>query len=240
MDWTSCYGSDKISWLHSRDSFLYLFLNPQISIFLIWTSIFAFTKIFKFKFIENILLTSILTLTISLIYTPFATSEIEHFLNKQSILYNYSDFNDIDLILIPGRGEKIAKFTTNKAKSVYQEMNHPYIYISGDDKSTGFNLVKKGLDINKISGDSCAQTTLENIYFTQKWIKNKSLEGKIFIITDKWHLPRISRTFFANNIKVAGFGVNPNFSKRDENKIAIRELLAYFLYKLQARLEIPF
>lgn len=237
MEWNSCYELNKIPWLSLRDSFLFIILNPQITIFLIWLFIFIFSIKIKLRFVQKTILTLIITLTISLIYTPFGTSQIEHFLNKQTILFNKESYKDIDLIFIPGRGEEIAKFTTEKASSLYQQMNNPFIYISGDDKSTAINLVNLGIDKDKISGDSCAQTTLENIKLTQKWIDKKSLKGEIFVITDKWHLPRLSRTFFANNLKVSGVGINPKFSKREENKIAIRELLGYILYKYQRRLD---
>ena len=236
MDWTSCYGSDKIPWLNFRDSFLFIFLNPEISIILSWLCIYAFFNKSRLKLIQKIIITSIFTLIISLIYSPFTTSQIEHYLNNRLILSNKVNYNNIDLILIPGRGEKIAKFTTEKAKTLYQKMDNPYIYISGDNKSTAIKLVENGLNIKKIIGDSCAQTTLENIYFTQNLIAEKSIEGKIFVITDKWHLPRISRTFYANNLKISGVGINPNFSRKRENKIAIRELLAYLLYEFQGRL----
>lgn len=230
MDWFFCEGQTKTAWIGIRDLFQIFILNPQLSLPLLWIILFLILYKAKSNFFKVSIHTTLLVIIFSLVYSPLSTKIIERILDNE-VPYTLKNKSDIEAIIIPGRGPKIAIHTTKKLAEEYEILNHPDIYVSGDNLSTGELLSNYGIDKNNITGDSCAQTTLENAIFAKKWLLNNNLKPNILLITDKWHLARAVKTFNKFKINVYGIGIDPNFPARQSNKLALREISAFYLYK---------
>ena len=230
MDWFFCEGQTKTAWIGLRDLLQIFLLNPELSLPLLWIILFLFLKKAKLNFLKVSIYTTFIVIIFSLIYSPLSTKIIERILDNE-VPFTLKNKSKIEAIIIPGRGPKIAIHTTKKLFEEYKILNHPHIYISGDNLSTGELLSSYGINKKKISGDSCAQTTFENAIFTKKWLENNNLKPNILLITDKWHLARAAKTFNNFKINVYTIGIDPKFSARQSNKIALREISAFYLYK---------
>ena len=74
--------------------------------------------------------------------------------------------------MLLGRGAVVAEATTALAAVVMRRGGAPAVYVSGDAISTAHALERQGVPSARITGDSCARTTLENATRTADWLRH--------------------------------------------------------------------
>ena len=185
------------------------------------------------KFIIPLALVAIVNLQ----FTHFTTQILSNWLT--SLLQNTNE-KAIDqqdsLVIILGRGQRIAEATTDKAIGLYKSGKANLFYISGDRRATADLLVKGGIPAKFVYGDYCARTTWENALLTSRWVKANHLGKQIILLTDPWQLPRATKSFERQGMTLIPVSVMPKLADKETNFLAKREALGTFVYILLGRI----
>ncbi len=238
INWKSCVTTDP-AYFALRKPIFFLFFTPiGVSIFVFLLSI-AITYLLRarLRLMQRLAITLSLMIIVNLQFTNFATQYLNHWLSSflQNKIERTIDQKD-SLVVILGRGPRIAKATTDKAIDLYKTGQANLFYISGDKKSTGKLLLKGGIPPESLYGDSCARTTWENALLTSEWINANYLGKQIILITDPWQLPRATKTFIKQGISLTSIPVMPRLSNKEKNFLAKREALGTLIYILLGRM----
>jgi uncharacterized SAM-binding protein YcdF (DUF218 family) len=179
----------------------------------------------------------LVTLSLSVLYSPAATAALDWWLQAQLPPPMASlAATPPPMAVIPGRGPQIAAATTVRAAELIQQRRAAGVYVSGDSPSTAARLVSLGVAVDRIAGDSCARTTWENATRTAAWLRNHHPGAPVLLITDPWHLPRASRAFLHQGLKVMPIPAVPSLPAEEKNRLALREVAGTLLYALQGRM----
>jgi uncharacterized SAM-binding protein YcdF (DUF218 family) len=224
-------------WIDIREGLLLVLGEPVLFLPLLF--LFCFLVLWPLSLHRSTALIVSLAFSLfgSLLYSPLATSALDHWLQRQlppaSELSVGSTPPPVAVLL--GRGPEIAFVSTTAAVAAIQRGEIQAIYVSGDQRSTADRLVALGAPPSHVSGDSCARTTWENASLTAAWLFQHHPGSPVLLITDPWQLSRASLLFLRQGLLVIPQPVIPALSARSHNRIAWRESLALALYKLQGR-----
>lgn len=173
----------------------------------------------------------------SAIYTNAFTTLLDRWLASQvpprPLLASLSP---APVAVIPGRGPQIAQATTVLAASALRRGTVSAIYVSGDNRSTADLLVRLGVPLSQLAGDSCARTTWENATLTASWLRQHHPRSPVLLITDPWQLPRASHAFRRQGLTVIPQPALPLLTQKFQNRLALRETAATILYTLLGRM----
>lgn len=238
INWKDCVSHES-SYLVIRKIIFFIFFTPIGSslfiTFLFLIVIFA-TRIslsLGYKFVINALLVILMNLQ----FTDLTTSLLNKFLfsNLPIKIENVNNEGE-SLVVLLGRGQRIAKATTDMAISLYKSGKSNLFYISGDNKNTARLLIKGGIPPKNVYGDSCAKTTWENAEMTSKWIKYNYNKKEVILITDQWQLPRATLSFIKQGVTVQPLSVLPELNSKEKNFLAKRETLGTIMYRILGRI----
>lgn len=223
-------------WISTRENFLGILLSP--STFLLLIGIFSSFLCWHLPFTRKsqLVLSLLIPLLISSIYSPAATSLFTYFLENQVPETTPFETNISPVIVLVGRGPIVAAATTEAAAQLIKQHKARAVYISGDVPQTRELLMQQGVPSGFITLDSSATTTWENASFTSAWLSNHYPGAPVILITDPWQLARAARAFSFQGLSVIGLSAMPEMSERSRNHFALRETLAYILYWFQARI----
>jgi uncharacterized SAM-binding protein YcdF (DUF218 family) len=225
-----------VVWISTRENFLGILLSP--STFLLLIGIFSSFLCWHLPFTRKsqLVLSLLIPLLISSIYSPAATSLFTYFLENQVPETTPFETNISPVIVLVGRGPIVAAATTEAAAQLIKQHKARAVYISGDVPQTRELLMQQGVPSGFITLDSSATTTWENASFTSAWLSNHYPGAPVILITDPWQLGRAARAFSFQGLSVIGLSAMPEMSERSRNHFALRETLAYILYWFQARI----
>jgi uncharacterized SAM-binding protein YcdF (DUF218 family) len=225
-----------VVWISTRENFLGILLSP--STFLLLIGIFSSFLCWHLPFTRKsqLVLSLLIPLLISSIYSPAATSLFTYFLENQVPETTPFETNISPVIVLVGRGPIVAAATTEAAAQLFNQHKAQAVYISGDVPQTRELLMQQGVPSGFITLDSSATTTWENASFTSAWLSNHYPGAPVILITDPWQLARAARAFSFQGLSVIGLSAMPEMSERSRNHFALRETLAYILYWFQARI----
>ena len=223
-------------WISARENFLGILLSPSTCLLLI--GIFSSFLCWQLPFTRKsqLVLSLLIPLLISSIYSPAATSLLTYFLENQVPETAALDTNILPVIVLVGRGPIVAAATTEAAALLFNQHKAQAVYISGDIPQTREFLLQLGVPSRFITLDSSANTTWENATFTSAWLSRHYPGAPVIVITDPWQLARAARAFSYQGLSVIGLSAMPEMSERSRNHFALRETLAYILYYFQARM----
>lgn len=139
-------------------------------------------------------------------------------------------------VVLVGRGPVIAAATTARAAALVRQKPLASVYVSGDAFSTAAALQRMGVNPGRLAGDSCARTTWENAALTAPWLAQHHPTSPVLLITDSWQLAHASAAFARHGVAVTPIAVDPQLDARGRNQLALREILATLLYRLQGRM----
>lgn len=108
--------------------------------------------------------------------------------------------------------------------------------MSGDQRATAERIEQPGIAPNRIAGDSCARTTWKNATRTATWLHQEHPGAPVVLITDPWQLPGATRTFQHQGLEALPIAAMPQIPPAVQNRLALRETVATFLYYLQDRM----
>ena len=223
-------------WFSVRECLLRILYSP--SLFLLLVGIFSSLICWHLPFTRKsqLVLTLLIPLLISSIYSPAATSLFTYFLENQVPETTPFDANISPVIVLVGRGPTVAAATTEAAALLINQHKAQAVYISGDVPQTRELLLQLGVPSGFITLDSSATTTWENASFTSAWLSRHYPGAPVILITDPWQLARAARAFSYQGLSVLGRAAMPEMSERSRNHFSLRETLAYILYWFQARM----
>lgn len=145
------------------------------------------------------------------LYSPAATHALTRWLAAQVPPSSSSVAPPV--VVLVGRGEQIAQATTARAARFVQEHPVAAVYVSGDSPTTAEALIRQGVPLALVAGDSCARTTWENATRTAAWIRAQhSAAGPlppVLLITDPWQLPRAAHAFVRQGLSVQPLAASP-------------------------------
>ncbi|MFN9546989.1 MAG: YdcF family protein [Cyanobacteriota bacterium] len=183
---------------------------------------------------QSALLTILLPLVASLLFSSMATEGLSRWLQEQMPPSAPTPAISPVAVLV-GRGPAIALASTSAVVLPLRNGQARAVYISGDDSATAEQLLRKGIPSQRIAGDSCARTTWDNATLTAVWLRKHHPGAPVLLITDPWQLPRATRAFQRQGLKVSPMAVEPVLSPAERNRLALRETAATLLYRLQGR-----
>lgn len=225
-----------MAWFSIRESLLRVVYTPALFLFVI--GIFSSVACWQLPFTRRIqlVLSLLITLLFSSIYSPPATSLFTYFLENQLPESTVVNSNILPVIVVVGRGPIVAAATTEAAAHLFNQHKAQAVYISGDIPQTREFLLQLGVPSRFITLDSSATTTWENATFTSAWLSKHYPGAPVIVVTDPWQLARAARAFSYQGLSVIGLPAMPEMSERSRNHFALRESLAYILYYFQARM----
>lgn len=236
VDWTTCPPAAPMTWIPFRELLLAVATTPALLLPLVAVVALVLVGLAGFAWPWRALLSGLLVVLVSLLYTPFATTALTAWLNTQ-LPAPPSGVAAPALAVLVGRGAEISTATTAEAARLLGQARVNRIYVSGDGPATAQQLLSLGVPAERIAGDSCARTTWENATLTTAWIRQHiPANTPVLLITDPWQLPRASRAFARQNLPVTPIAAEPNLSPHERNRLALRESAATLLYALQGRM----
>ena len=136
-------------------------------------------------------------LCVALFYCPLGTAGLTAWLQRQlpPSQNPAPSEHSPGVVVLLGRGAKVAEATTALAAVVMLRGGAPAVYVSGDAISTAHPLERQGVSSAWIAGDSCARTTWENATRTADWFRHHHPNSPVLLITDAWQLPRSTAVF---------------------------------------------
>lgn len=232
--WTSC-PPDPLVWISWRECLLHVLQTPALLLpavaLLVLTAVLSLRRQ-RFLALALALLSSLL---VSAIYSPAATAALSAWLHRQLPPADPSAAGVPPVLVIPGRGPQIAVATTTAAALVQHRQAVAAVYVSGDQRATADRLVQLGVPPALVFGDDCARTTWENATRTADWLRRHHPQAAVMLISDPWHLPRASRAFQREGLRVIPLAAAPRLAARALNHLALRETAATLLYAVQQR-----
>ena len=225
-----------MAWFSIREGLLRVVYTPAIFLFVI--GIVSSVACWHLPFSRRIqlVLSLLITLLFSSIYSSPATSLLTYFLANQLPESTVFNTNILPVIVVVGRGPIVAAATTEAAALLFNQHQAQAVYISGDIPQTREFLLQLGVPSRFITLDSSAATTWENATFTSAWLSRHYPGAPVIVITDPWQLARAARAFSYQGLSVIGLSAMPEMSERSRNHFALRETIAYILYYFQGRM----
>ena len=145
-----------------------------------------------------------------------------------------------DVIVVLGRGEILRNQRVEIAVQLWQAQRAPKIFASGmGDAPQMIDFFKaKGIPHDRLSGESCSQSTEENALFAATMLQPQGIQ-QILLITDPPHMLRSSLT-----LRSFGFTVVPHMSpmppsltSRQRARLIFREYLGIISYAFLGRFQ---
>jgi len=213
------------------------FFQLYIAVYL-WSSVFFREKfIYLLSFLRTLLLLMLLFI-ISLFYIWFYSASFEEPSGKT---YDYA--------LVPGAAvwnkklpSPIFEVRLRKALDLYRSKKIKKIILTGgkapgelsEAEAAYLFLLNLGIDDSSIIKEDKSGTTLQQVKFLYNFQKENRSPGKIAIISDKFHLPRIRQTcsFFDIKVDLIPSGYKMIFSRAFYYRL--REGIALILFWLFA------
>jgi uncharacterized SAM-binding protein YcdF (DUF218 family) len=233
MQWTACPPAP-LAWFSLRELLLGLVHSPALLLPLAAALGLALAWWWQLSRAGTTALALLLPLALSAIYSPPATALLSGWLQSQ--LPAAPSSAPAAVVVLLGRGPAIAAATTSSAAVQLRRDPSLPTYVSGDARSTAERLVQLGVAPSRIAGDSCARTTWENATRTAAWLRQHHPGVPVLLITDPWQLPRASRAFARQGLKVHPLAAEPPLTAPERNRLALREAAASLLYRLQGRM----
>jgi uncharacterized SAM-binding protein YcdF (DUF218 family) len=236
MAWTACPPAP-LAWIELREVLLTILNTPLLLLPLLTVLALALLWRLPLRRRSVVVLSAVLPLLASLLYSPATTALLERWLASQvpspSPLVSASP---VAVAVLPGRGPQIAAVTTPLAAASLRRGTVSAIYVSGDQRATAEQLLRLGAPPALVSGDSCARTTWENATRTASWLRRHHPGAPVLLITDPWQLPRASHAFLRQGLSVVPQPAIPPLSPAQQNRLALREAAATVLYDIQGRM----
>ena len=238
IDWQSC-PPDPLLWIGIREPLLQLLFVPWLFLPFVAVSVNFLLSLLPWTLprLSRVFLLTTVVLLSSWIYSSPATDLMSRWLTAQqpdSIVSVRQD--PLPLAVIFGRGPQIAQATTAEAARQLQDNSVMGLYVSGDHPSTVQLLLQLGVPVRNIAGDSCARTTWENATYTTSWLQRNHPGVAVLLITDPWQLPRAAQALVRHGLTVHSLAVEPHLKAHERNRLALREVAATILYRLQGRM----
>ncbi len=232
--WTYC-PSTPLPWFSIRDLIFQLVVTPALLLPLLAGLLWLATSHRRFTRTLRICVLSAVLLPALLLYSPLGTHVLTAWLLAQ--LPPPTTATPSVAVLV-GR-PLIAPATTAVAADLERQGLVQLIYVSGDERATAERLVTLGVPPARVAGDHCARTTWENATRTTAWLRQQNPGAPlpaISLITDPWQLTRATQAFRRQGLEVKPLAVPvTHLSAATQNRIALREVAALLLYRLQGR-----
>ena len=139
-----------------------------------------------------------------------------------------------------GRGNLLRNRRVEIAAQLWQAKRAPLIFASGmSDAPQVIELLKaKGIPRQKLSGESCSQSTEENALFTAAVLHPQGIQ-QILLITDPPHMLRSILTFHSLGFTVIPHTspLPPNLSSAQKTFLVFREYLGMVSYAFLGRFQ---
>ncbi|MBW4582875.1 MAG: YdcF family protein [Tildeniella nuda ZEHNDER 1965/U140] len=143
-----------------------------------------------------------------------------------------------DAIVVLGRGWRFMSDRLDATFALWQAKRAPRIFVSGrgDAKWLVYQLLKKGIPSDAISGENCSLTTEENAQFTADLLLPQSVKH-IILVTDSPHMLRSRLTFQSLGFEVIAHpnAVPSDLGYRERLNIIAREYGGLLSYVLKGR-----
>lgn len=234
MDWRSCPPAP-LAWIGVRELLVTVLLTPALLLPLLGITGWALAWWRRCSRRQAAVLTVLLPLAASVLYSPLATAWFTGWLQGQVPPPTASAAGSPVVVLV-GRGPAIAAATTSAAAPLLREGQSRAVYVSGDVPATAQLLFRKGVAPDGVAGDSCARTTWENATLTATWLHEHHPGAPVLLITDPWQLTRATRAFQRQGLQVIPLAADPSLTQAERNRLALREVTATLLYRLQGRI----
>jgi uncharacterized SAM-binding protein YcdF (DUF218 family) len=234
LDWRSCPAAP-LAWIGVRELLLTVLFTPALLLPVLGLAGGILAGVLRLPRVQALVLTLLLPMVASVLYTPLATDVLTGWLQAQ--VPPPSPTNALSpVVVLVGRGPAIAAATTSAAAPLMGEGLARAVYVSGDVPATAQLLLGKGVAPERVAGDSCARTTWENASLTATWLDRHHPGATVLLITDPWQLPRATRAFQRQGLRVNPRPADPPLPPADRNRLALREAAATLLYRVQGRI----
>ncbi len=145
-----------------------------------------------------------------------------------------------DAIVVLGRGEILRNRRVEIAVQLWQDQRSPRIFASGmGDASQMIDFFKaKGIPQDRLSGESCSQSTEENALFTAIMLQPQGIR-QLLLITDPPHMLRSSLTLRSFGFTVVPHmsPIPPSWTSGERARLVFREYLGIASYAFLGRFQ---
>lgn len=145
-----------------------------------------------------------------------------------------------DAILVLGRGQKLRNRRVKIAVQLWQAQRARKIFASGmgDAPQIITFLKAEGVPQDKISGESCSQSTEENALFTSTLLQPQGIR-RLILITDPPHMLRSYLTFRSFGFTVIPYisPIPPDWTSAERARLVFREYLGLASYAFLGRFQ---
>ena len=145
-----------------------------------------------------------------------------------------------DAIVVLGRGERLRNRRVEIAVQLWQAQRAPRIFASGmGDAPQMINFFKaKGIPQDRLSGESCSQSTEENALFTSTLLQPQGIR-RLILVTDPPHMLRSYLTFRSFGFTVIPYisPIPPEWTSAERAHLVLREYLGLVSYAFLGRFQ---